>query len=243
MEARYSMKTLLVTILLVGCVEVNHAQSPSGVLMTKSDRYARACRLMPAQMERFTAESGDDAISSNMIHAVGARDLCSDPARDPIGEGLKEVVEVWDYGTDMTAEDLSWWGSTGAIELAEYSSSRQGWIARIGNTMLVWSESRALVGDVIAQSASDAESRLSEAARDLGVDWKCDEVVVVDWTRRSDAVGAGLHQYRHADHRGDDLLGQPAHRDGGGRLVVDLLPRAVRGHPVHRALPARDLDE
>ena len=37
-------------------------------------------------------------------------------------------------------------------------------------------------------------------------------------------VGAGLHRHQHADHRRDDLLGQPAHRDGRRHLVVDLLP-------------------
>ena len=42
---------------------------------------------------------------------------------------------------------------------------------------------------------------------------------------RSDALGARLHQHRHADHRRDDLLGEPAHRAGRRHLVVDLLSR------------------
>ena len=37
---------------------------------------------------------------------------------------------------------------------------------------------------------------------------------------RGDAVGARLHQHRHADHRHHDLLGQPALGAGLGHLVV-----------------------
>ena len=40
-----------------------------------------------------------------------------------------------------------------------------------------------------------------------------------------------------------DLLGQPAHRAGRRHLVVDLLPGAAGRHDLHRAVPARGLDE
>ena len=58
-----------------------------------------------------------------------------------------------------------------------------------------------------------------------------------------DAVGAGLHRHQHADHRRDDLLGQPAHRAGRRHLVVDRLPGAAGGHDLHRPVPARGVDE
>ena len=60
---------------------------------------------------------------------------------------------------------------------------------------------------------------------------------------RGDAVGARLHRHQHADHRHDDLLGQPAQRHGLGRLVVDRLPDAVRHDHLHRPVPAGGLDE
>ena len=41
----------------------------------------------------------------------------------------------------------------------------------------------------------------------------------------------------------DDLLGQPAHRDGRRHLVVDRLPGAAGRHDLHRPLPAGGVDE
>ena len=54
---------------------------------------------------------------------------------------------------------------------------------------------------------------------------------------------ARLHGHQFPDHRRHDLLGQPAHRAGGRRVVVDSLPRRLDRHVVHRLVSARRLHE
>ena len=56
-------------------------------------------------------------------------------------------------------------------------------------------------------------------------------------------VGARLHGHQLSDHRRHDLLGQPAHRHGGGGVVVDRIPGHPHRHAVHRAVPAGRVDE